>query len=65
MKKLNHEDTIQTKPYWNFKKIFDFLKEKEKYAALGYKEFGKRFKGSNDLSYMKSNQYSNSYVSPP
>ena len=65
LKKLNHEDTIQTKPYWNFKKIFDSLKEKEKYAALGYKEFGKRFKGSNDLSYMKSNQYSNSYVSPP
>ena len=67
LKKLTSEDTIQTKPYWNFKNIFDSLKEKEKekYAALGYKEFGKRFKGSNDLSYMKSNQYSNRYVSPP
>ena len=65
MKELNSKDSTQVKPYWNFKNIFDSLEEKEKYAELGYKQFGKRFQGLNDLSYMKSNQYSNGYEAPP
>lgn len=63
LKELNKFDTTQAKPFWNFKKIFDSLEEKDKFSSIGYNEFGKRFKGLNDLSYMKFNQYSKKYES--
>ena len=63
IKQLSIDDTYQVSPHWNFRKIFNTLNNKENLIENALYEFGKRFEGINDLTYMKSNQYSNDYNS--
>lgn len=56
-KKLSQNDWRHVKDHSNFSNEFKTLNSNS-LAIKGYKSFGERFKGNNDLKYMKINQYS-------
>ena len=64
IKELFIDDTTHVKPHWKYKSIFNGLPNKNELSKLGYKKLANRFKGYNDLAYMKLNQYSKDYKTP-
>tara|TARA_B100001093_G_scaffold52260_1_gene44341 strand:+ start:28512 stop:29954 length:1443 start_codon:yes stop_codon:yes gene_type:complete len=64
VKKLSINDFTQIKPHWTYKKIFKSLENKENLYRIGLTKLKDRFKGINDLDFMKENQFSPNYSSP-